>query len=380
MAVLGARALIDLAIPIGLDGAEILKFQLRDGRTAQQVIAEAAAMIGNINEELNSFYGGLWRITENQYARYADGETARSETPVKVEFKRADGVRAGIIGHMLRLVDYEDAVEWTPDYLRRAYAAQITTDLQLIADRWRNRVDHNVIERALTNTEHKVGGVGYDVPWAIGSGVNVPYIPPQFGAKVFESTHSHFVVINSSIDGQGYDDLIEKMMEHLREHGHRGTLTALVAFDDMAEYAAYSTSGEFVELNPAGLQIIAGSSSAPVRVVSGETDGVPGDLFGYWKSKKFGLCELRSHTRVPTGYAFMTKSYGVGNPRNGLAVRVEPGRGFGLRVNPQVTTSINPELDYIKFEATHGVGIWDRTNGVAGYIEAGATSWQNPTI
>ncbi len=378
MALLGARALIDLAIPTGLDGAEILKFQLQDGRTAQQVIAEAAAMIGNINEELNAQYGGLWQITEEQYARYAQGEAARSETPLKAEFKRADGVRAAEIGHMLRLLDYEDAVEWTPLYLRRAYPTQITADLQLIADRWRNRVDKDVIARALTNTEHAIGSLGYDVPWAIGTGVNVAYIPPQFGATIFDSTHTHFVV--KDLDSDGYDDLIEAMMAHLREHGHRGTLTALVAFDDVASYSAFSTSGEFVELNPAGLQIIAGSSSAPVRVASGETDGIPGELFGYWKSKHYGLCELRSHSRVPTGYALMTKSYGVGSPRNGLAVRTEPGIGFGLRVSPQVTSSINPELDYIKFEATHGVGVWDRTNGVAGYIASGASTWSNPSI
>lgn len=378
MAVLGPRALIDLAIPTGLDAGEILKFQLQDGRSAEDVIAEAAAMIGSINEELVSYYGGLLTITDDQYARYAQGESARSETPVKAEFKRADGVRAGTIGHMLPLLDFEDAVEWTPLYLRRAFSSQITADLRLIADRWRNRVDKDVITRALTNSENKIGEAGYDVPWAIGKGTNVNYIPPQFGATTFDTNHSHFVVMDDT--SKDHDDLLEAMMKELRHHGHRGTLVALVAFDDVAAYSAFATTGQFVELNPAGLQIIAGSSSAPVRVVSGETDGIPGELFGYWKSPHYGLCELRSHDRVPTGYALMTKSYGRDNPRNGLALRVEPGIGFGLRVSPQRTTSVNPELDYIKFEATHGVGTNDRTNGVAGYIANGATKWANPVI
>lgn len=377
MPVLGPRALIDLAIPTGLDAGEILKFELQDGRSAEAVIAEAAAMIGSINEELAAFYGGLLQFTEDQYARYAQGE-GRSETPVKAEFKRADGVRADLIGHMLPLIDFEDAVEWTPLYLRRAYGSQITADLQLITDRWRNRVDKDIITRMLTNTENKIGEVGYDVPWAVGKGTNVNYIPPQHGATVFSGDHTHFAVMDAA--SKGYDALMEEMMKELRHHGHRGTLVALVAFADVASYSAFNTTGQFVELNPAGLQIVAGSSSAPVRVVSGETDGVPGDLFGYWKSPHYGLCELRSHERVPSGYAFVTKSYGNKSPRNGLALRAEPGIGFGLRVSPQKTSSINPELAYIKFEATHGVGVNDRLNGVAGYIATGASEWVNPAL
>jgi hypothetical protein len=198
MALLGARALIDRAIPTGLDAGEILKFQLEDGRTAEQLIGEAAAMIGDLNTDLNSLYGGLWYVTERQYSRYANGQTARSQTPAKSEFKRADGVRSSMIGHMLPLNDYEDAVEWTPLYLRRAYGEDITADLQLITDRWRNRVDRDIFVRALTNTENAIGSAGYDVGWAIGAGVNVNYIPPQYGATLFGSSHTHYIVKDDS--------------------------------------------------------------------------------------------------------------------------------------------------------------------------------------
>lgn len=378
MALLGARALIDRAIGTGLDATEILKFELQDGRTAEQVIGEAAAMIGDLNQQLLNQYGGLAYITERQYSRYAQGESARSETPVKSEFKRADGVRASMIGHMLPLNDYEDAVEWTPLYLRRAYGDDITADLQLITDRWRNRVDKDIITRALTNTENAIGSAGYDVGWAIGTGLNVNYIPPQYGATVFSSSHTHYTVKDdSSLD---YDDLVEAMMANMREHGHMGTLSLMVAFADVAEYSAFTSAGLFVPLEPPQIQVIAGSTSAPVRIAQGTTDGIPGDLFGYWKSPHYGLAEIRSHARIPTDYAFMTKSYGINNPRNGLAIRTEAGVGFGLMVNPQRSQSINPELDFVKFEATHGVGVNDRINGVAGYIAAGANSWVNPTI
>lgn len=378
MALLGARALIDRAIGTGLDATEILKFELQDGRTAEQVIGEAAAMIGDLNQQLLNQYGGLAYITERQWARYANGESSRSETPVKSEFKRADGVRASMIGHMLPLVDYEDAVEWTPLYLRRAYGDDITADLQLITDRWRNRVDKDIITRALTNTENAIGSAGYDVGWAIGTGMNVNFIPPQHGATIFSSSHTHYVVKDdSTLD---YDDLVEAMMGQMRHHGHTGTLSLLVAYDDAAEYSAFTSAGLFVPLEPAQIQVVAGSTSAPVRITQGTTDGIPGDLIGYWKSPIYGLAEIRTHARIPTDYAFMTKSYGINNPRNGLAIRTEAGVGFGLMVTPQRSQSINPELDFIKFEATHGVGVNDRINGVAGYIANSAASWVNPTI
>lgn len=378
MALLGARALIDLAIPTGLDAGEILKFELQDGRTAEQLVGEAAAMIGDVNEELNRVYGGLWYITERQWARYAQGDSARSETPVKAEFKRADGVRASMIGHMLPLVDYEDAVEWTPLYLRRAYSDDLIADLQLITDRWKNRVDKGLITRALTNTENTIGSAGVDVGWAIGTGQTANFIPPQHGASIFTTSHTHYLYFDdASLD---YDDMVEGMMATMREHGITGTLTLMVAFADVAEYTAFTAAGLFVPLEPSNVTVVAGSTSAPVRIITGQTDGVPGDLIGYWKSPHYGLAEIRSHARIPTNYAWMTKSYGVNNPRNGLAVRTEPGIGFGLRVVPMVRRSINPELDFIQFEGTHGIGVNDRINGVAGYINTGANAWVNPTI
>jgi hypothetical protein len=380
MPLLGARALIDIAVPTGIDGSEVLRFQLQDGRSAEEVIAESAAILGEVNEELEQRFGGLYFRTEDQYAIATVGQTSRTKTPRKAEFKRADGVRTEQHGNMLPLWDYEDAVEWTPLYLRRAFRSQIDGDLMLIRDRWFTRVHYDLLRRSLTNDENLIGTNGYDVPWAIGTGMNVNFIPPQYGSRVFSSSHTHFVVKNDSDSGVDYNDLIESMMEELRHHGHRGNLQILVSEDDLDTVVAYSTSGEFVELNPANLTVISGNTNAPVRVAAGEADGIPGELFGYWKSKKWGVAELRYDEVIPTAYALATRSYGINNPRNGLAVREEPGIGFGIMAKPQVTSDVNPELDYIKFEAGHGVGVNDRTNGVAGYIAAGATEWVDPDL
>src|SRR5690606_4306419 len=104
----------------------------------------------------------------------------------------------------LPLRDYEDANAWTPLYLRDAHDAQITADLQLIADSWENRVDDDVLRRIFSDTENAIGSAGYDVPWAIGSGVNVPYIPPQQpGFAAFTSSHTHFYAQNDTWNAAG---------------------------------------------------------------------------------------------------------------------------------------------------------------------------------
>ncbi len=376
MAVLGARALIDLAIPAGIDGSKVLQFSLRNGRSAQQVIAEAAAAMGAVNEDLMAMYGGLLYITPNFYSIYRQGEGSRTETPKKAEFVLADAVRSGTIGHMLPLYDYEDALAWTPQYLKRAYPAQLTADVQLIAERFKNLVARQIWERALTDTEVSIDGstVGFSPGWAIGSGTNINYIPPQYGNNVFSSSHTHYLYKDDSTADWG--DLLTDMVAELRHHGIGGRLVCFISGEDVSEWVALET---FVELNPRDVMLIAGNANAPIRAAAGEFEGMPGELIGYVKDVR-GLVELRYDDRIPTNYCFLTRTYGSNNPQNALAVRIEEDSGFGLRVTPLLKNSLNPELDMVLFEAAHGVGVNDRLKGVAGYLENGASEWVNPTF
>lgn len=375
MPIIGARAAIDLALPTGIDGAKVLQFlNHRSNLTAEQVIAQAAAIIGAVNTELAGRYDGLFAETQTLYAYGVQGTTT-GKTPIKAEFKRADGVRTENIGHMLPIHDYEDAVEWTPQFLRDAFQTQIDGDLQLIADRWRNRVSEDIWRRALTNTETLIGSAGYDVPWAIGTGMNVNFIPMQWKDFQFDSTHTHFVVKDDA--SNDWDDLLLAMHKELLHHGHTGRAVCFTSFTNVPQVRALaSDDATFVKLQPAGFQIVTGGSS-PIQVATGEVEGMPGELYGYITTP-YGAIEMRWDGYVPAKYAFMTHSYGRNNGRNALALRTHPSGGFGLAPKPQVTSDINPELDFVKFEATHGVGVNDRTNGVAGYIETGASSWVNP--
>lgn len=375
--VLGPRATIDIAVPTGVDAGEIYRFERQDGVSPAQIIGEAAAAIGVENEMLIERYGGLAYITREMHALYRQGSSQRGSTPKRVEFGRNEAVRANEIGHMLPLEGYEDLLGWSVEYLRDAPMEQLQQDISVIRERWRNRVDVDILTRALTNTENQIGSSGWDVPWAIGTGVNVAYIPPQYGGYIFDSAHTHFVLRDATLGAAGLALLLDDMVRQLRHHGHSGRLVCLVSDTDVDTYRAMS---DFVKFAPFNVVMTPQAAAAtPVQVTPGEVMGMPGELFGYYNSSR-GVVELRYHERIPTKYAFMTKSYGVGDQRNGLAIRVRRDGAFGLAPTPQLNNEIVRKLETISFVADHGVGINDRLNGVAGYIDSGASVWVNPTI
>jgi hypothetical protein len=378
MPAIGPRACVDLALPTSIDTARILAFQMRSGMTAQEVVARSATALGVVNESQAARYAAMLYFTQAPYAYYSAGDgSGRRKTPIKVEFKKEEGVRSDQSAHMLPGRDYTDAVAWTPEYLRDAWEAQITGDIQIITDSWRNRVAYDVLTRALSNTENNIG-TGYDVPWAIGTGMSVNFIPPQ-GTVTFDSSHSHFNVHDATVTATSLDAALEAAVEDLIHHGHTGRLTAMVSLSDIKSYNSISAK-KFVKFVPGGIQTIGGNTTSPVFIQPGELEGMPGEVFGLFLSDSGPVVILRAHESIPTGYGWMTKSYGTSNPKNGLALREHPTRGFGLVPDPQLTRSMNPELDKIEFKAWHGVGVNDRTNGVAFMVASGATVWVNPTL
>lgn len=375
-ALLGPRAAVDLVTPTGLDAATIWEFEvLRETMTAGELLQTTAALIGGVNQDIANMYGGIMTITDEMYGITRQGEGSRTMTPLKVEFTDSDAVRSDEIGHMLPLTPYEDAVGWDEEYLLNGSRRQVQFDLQLITERWRNRFDYEFVTRILTDTENAIGSSGYDVGWAIGTGTNVNYIPPQWRGHIFSSSHTHYLYKDS--DSDTYADLLNSMVQQLRHHGFGGRLVCLVSEDDLASYTALSGYAEWI---PPEIRLgVTTTADTPKWVYDGMFEGVPGELFGFFKSTR-GMVELRYHERIPTGYAWMTKSFGNLSPQNGVAIRRHPSVPFGLRPDAQLTKSINPSLEYVRFLGRFGVGVNDRLNGVAGYIASAATEWVDATI
>jgi hypothetical protein len=373
MTILGARALIDIALPTGVDATELFRFQMENGMTGEEAISIAAVGVGEANQGFWNDYGALMYRTESIYARYRQGEGS-SMTPKSAEFFINDPVRADLIGHMLPRNDYQDTLSWTRKFLQRADRELIRADVELIKDRWMNRLRFEFWTRALTNTENAIGSAGWDVPWAIGTGANVNFIPPQWENYAFDSTHTHFRFFDDS--SLAWSDAFDAGMLELRHHGHLGELVTYISQADIGEVAVLTG---FAKLENNNIIIVGGNTSAPVRYARGDITGMPGELIGYYTGVN-GTTQVRAAGTIPTNYAFMTKSYGENAPKNPIHVRTEPGVGFGLKVVPQLDRSPERQLDYLLFEATHGIGVGDRTGGVALYLVNGAASYVNPTI
>ncbi len=379
MAVIGPRAMMDTIFPPGVDANEVLRFQMMEGMTPQEVIALAATTIGEANEYILNRYGGFFTITERQYTRYRNGANGSvGMTPLASEFSLPDGNRSEAVGHMLPLRDYNDAVEWSRGYLERAHREDIRDDLMLKRDMWINRLEVDVLTRVFSITENVIGQAGWDVPWVIGDpGQSRPYIPPQKGSRQFDSTITHFVRVNAALSAANAESTLVDLAKKLSFQGHTGDKYAMVSEADVDIYTAM-TPGKFVRIIPGSVQIATGGSN-PILSMNGTLEGVPGQLFGMLLTT-WGQVYLYHHERVPAGYMWMTKVYGTNNAMNGLAIRTEPGKGFGMVVEPRVTPSIVPALESVFFYATHGIGINDRTNGAVAQVATGGASYESPTI
>jgi len=372
---LGPRAAVDLLQTYsGIDFSRVLNFQNRNGLTGQTILQQAFAAIGGVNEALVARYAGILYVTTSDTVMYRQGEGKRLKTPKKTEFAVGDGVRGAQTGHMLPLTDYEDLLQWGPLWLRDARQVDVDTDLQLVVEKWQNRVEDDIWERVFTSTEHPQGA-GYSVGWAIGSGVNVPYVPPPYGGTTFSGSHTHYLW-QAGTSSANVFSLVDNAVKELRHHGHGGNLLAFVSGSDVDVYAGMS---KFVALQPSGFTIIPGNGAASVQVTSGTPTGMPGELFGYLNTNR-GIVELRYYERIPSGYLFVTKSYGANNPNNGLAIRLHPDVPFGLTPLPLLTRTITPEMELIQLRATHGVGINKRLNGVVGFFATSASAYVNPTF
>jgi hypothetical protein len=197
-------------------------------------------------------------------------------------------------------------------------------------------------------------------------------VPPQYQAQPFDSSHTHFqwVAGNTAAD---FKSLLDKMVTEMRHHGIRGDLVCLTSESDVETWAAVQG---FVKLQPEGINII-GANNERIEIVRGKFEGIPGETFG-WVNTLKGVVELKYLENIPTGYAFQTRSYGVNNPQNGVAIRLYPDQGFGLRPEPMVTRTLTPKLESIDFDAMHGVGINKRLNGVVGQVATGISQYTPP--
>lgn len=383
--ILGQRSLIQNVVPTGIDATYLYRFAMQQEMNPMEVMQMAAIVIGDANEYAAAIYGGLFSLTERLYAVYRQGNGVRQMTPKASEYAEEDGATTERIGHMLFIEQYKDATPWSRDYLEAADPEGLRDDVLMKKEDWINRVDYEMIRAMLRKSEIAVGSVGKAVSWVDQSG-SIDYVPPQWMNVVHDDTHTHFLRTNAALSAANALSMIDSLAAHLTHHGHTGMKAAFVG-DNVADALTSSNDKRIATYIPAEFRLLSGNTNAPISTVAGQIEGIPGEIVCYVTTKN-GLVEVRRHPRIPqvlpdgntaAGHIWMGKSYGVQDARNPLAIRLKPGKGFGLRMDPQVDRSINPSLEKLLFRTEFGVNVNDRTAGVAGQIASGGTSYEEPT-
>lgn len=363
--VLGPLTLQNKALPVGVDGARVAQWLMRDGITYGEFVNRVALALGAANQALMAKWGFMLNVTDEITMEYPNGGAITPMTEL-TDIDKHPLIHGTTIGHMLPLNFFGEAVGGTWRYFRDVRSSQISAAISTLVNRGIWRFEQNLLTRAFTNTETAIGAAGYSVPFVRGAGGNVDFAPPAYDGVTFATSHDHFVGYNLSTP-LTMADVLEGLAVHLAEHGHNAPYTAIVSRADIALFGALTN---FVTIVDNVVQVIdRGSSTTGSNFFARGTPDL--GRIGWYQSS-VGLIELVASGRVPTGHVFMTKSYGTDNPRNALAVRVHPDQGFGFFIVTKTSENLDWPVEQVDVGLEFGIGVGqDRTNGVSGFLVAG---------
>jgi hypothetical protein len=371
--ILGPLTLQDKALPTGVDGARVAQWAMRDGVTFEQLIGQVSQALGTVNQMLVEKWGFLFNITEEIMMEYPNGGSVTAMAELTDEDKPV-AIKGTTIGHMLPLKYYGNGIGGTHRELRDVRSAQIRAQITTLVNRGVWRFEQKLIDRFFDSDDEAIGSAGYSVPFVHSTTGNVDFQPPAYDGNAFATTHDHFIGYNASTP-KTMADVLDGLAATLAEHGHSAPFTALVS---RADIALFNALANWVTIVDAGIQVIDRGSATTGSQYFARGSRDLGRI-GFYQSA-VGLVELIASNRIPTVYVGMTKSYGNNDPRNALAVRVHPERGFGLAVIPRVGTDPKYPIEQVDVDFEFGVGVGqDRTNGAVGYLIAGG-SYTDATI
>ncbi len=351
---LGPNDLQGVVIPSAWDGAELTRLTLADGTTYQEILTDISAAVQLFNQAIaQSELAPLMSPTADAAIEYGQGAGNAFEDAT--EYSQADAQRSQTSGHMLplRLVDYK--MGWTSRWLEEARRAQIDNDINAMLDAARDVFEKRVLTRLFklepeTGVGYGLGSAGVSPGFADG-GVpagTVPFTPRPFfqRAAAFTTAHNHYMRLNGITQAN-----LESAIKNLWEHGHDQVFDLMIAMADVNSWTNTTN--------------VTGFKSRPDLLIQYGQDvslGLVNDSYIGIISTAYGSVRVRASARIPTGYWAVFKSYGLLDPRNPIAVRFNPMRGFGLRL---VVNNVDryPLAGAIG-EMAFGAGVRDRVNAV----------------
>lgn len=370
---LGPRDTTSLVALTGWDTGELAKFALQDGTSYAQIVSEMNTALGALNAELygDPLWASLVSYTDELTVEYRVGNSNGFE--LHSEYGRPDPKRAATDGHMLPLVAYDRALDWTWDYLRRARLPQVRADIadaiKDARDRWRLSILTRLLARSDESGAAKgLGAAGYSPGFATtAASTNVDFVPPSYGGTSFLNTHEHYYTVAG---GLFTATVFSDAKEELREHGHEPPYEFIIGPTDEATVRGLSG---FV---PVAQSYIQYANTVSVATLNGTADSNGNYIIGTLND--FAVRVVRG---IPQYYGFAWKSYGPRSQRNPLRIRLQKGE-----MRPRVIAMPDPRagsngaypLNYLMLFTEFGVGVADRTNGTPRYVNH-ANTWADGT-
>ena len=362
MATLGPGDLKQFGLPSNWDAGYLSKYQLAEGVTFDEIVADITAAMGILNREMMTLpiYGGLIYPTSDMMVEYGVGVS--NGVQVHTEYSDPDAKRGATGGHMLPLTAYDRGLGWTWDMLRRARRRQIDADIadamKDLKDIWQQRV----LTR-LFKSDYDSVGTGRSMPLADGGTADSSYIPiayPERGGT-FLYTHDHIHNLNGITQAN-----LETAVLNLWEHGYDAPYDLLVAHADISSWTDASAITGFV---PKADGLIRYGMTADLANVANDYLGVV--------ETPYGSCRMRASGRIPTTYWSLYKSYGNLDQRNPLVVRQSPDYGTSAILMKGDHIREYPLEEAILFLEV-GIGVMNRV-GATAYINSGG-GYSTPTI
>jgi len=352
----------------GWDAAALSNYRLEDGTTYAQIVSEMNAALGALNGEFfgDSLVSSLASYTDEPDAEYRVGGSNGFE--LFTEYGRADAKRAGTEGHMIPLRAYDRRLGWTWNYLRQARMAQVRADIADGIKDARDRVRLSLLGRIFKRSDDSgkalgLGASGLSPGFATtAASTGVDFDPPAYGGTVFDTTHEHYVGITG---GAFTAAVFTDAKDELREHGHEGPYEFIIGGAD--EAAVKALTG-FVPTANNLITYGALQDLAQLNPVS--------DMNGAYYIGMLNDFKIRVVRGVPQYYGFGWKSYGPNSQRNPLRIRLRRGVTRPQVVampDPNAGTNANQPLNTLMLFMEFGVGVADRTNGTARYVNN--TTW-----
>lgn len=359
-----------VALPVGWDAAYLENYRLADGITFDRVVVDINAALTMFNAE-RPWYADFITITDEIGVEYPQGDLV---TEGHSEYTPPKPQRTDFTGHMLPVLERDLGFRFTRDFFVKGRMNRVDASIRKGIDAFRQRREYEVVRRALRRTDDTgeskgLGSSGISPGFATAAAnTGVDYIPSRYGGQSFDSSHEHYLSYAAASLATG----LKAMIGHLREHGHPSPYELWLSSSDAATVAALTG---FVPIQP--VTQLFGQDTARTTVNPNQAGSVPYYIGSYGDGQGFDTW-VRIVPRFPQYYYWMGKSYGANDPRNPFRARFDP------RWGPEGVLFIADKMSYplddaYLFEAK-GIGVGeDRTNGVAMFIDAGAT-WADAAV